>query len=209
MSRWQEWHVDYDDPRSTLARRLHVVRKLLGRALDTTPPGPVQLLSLCAGQARDVLGVVPNHPRRDDVRGRLVELDPANAAVARDGLQDAGLDEIDVVVADAGTTDSACGVVPADVVLLCGIFGNIAESDIERTIRAAPMLCAGGATVLWTRHRRQPDLIASIVDWFAAAGFVEVEVVKLAASLSTVGSHRLAVPPQAFEPGRRLFSFIR
>jgi hypothetical protein len=208
VSDWQEWHVDYDDPGSTLARRLHVVQDLLGRALDTAPPGPVRLLSLCSGQARDVLGVVLRNPRRNDVRGRLVELDPGNAAVARVALRHAGLDGIDVLVADAGTTDSANGAVPADIVLLCGIFGNITDVDIERTIRAVPVLCAPAATVLWTRHRRPPDLVPRIVDWFAASGFAQVDVVKPAGTLSTVGSHRLVAPPQEFEPGRRLFSFV-
>ncbi|MGH9250784.1 MAG: hypothetical protein ACRD0W_14855 [Acidimicrobiales bacterium] len=146
MSHWAQWHVDYDNPGSALARRLRVVQALLGRALDTAPPGPVRLLSLCAGQARDVLGVVPGHPRRNDVRARLVELDPDNAAAAREGIRRAGLDQIDVLAADAGTTDSAVGAVPADVVLLCGVFGNITDDDIEGTIRATPMLCASGAT---------------------------------------------------------------
>jgi hypothetical protein len=32
---------------------------------------------------RDVIGVLAGHPRRDDVRARLVELDERNVAVAR------------------------------------------------------------------------------------------------------------------------------
>ncbi|HZY29573.1 MAG TPA: hypothetical protein VFE49_15085 [Jiangellaceae bacterium] len=128
--------------------------------------------------------------------------------MARVALRHAGLDGIDVLVADAGTTDSANGAVPADIVLLCGIFGNITDVDIERTIRAVPVLCAPAATVLWTRHRRPPDLVPRIVDWFAASGFAQVDVVKPAGTLSTVGSHRLVAPPQEFEPGRRLFSFV-
>ncbi|GHD35622.1 hypothetical protein GCM10010335_31060 [Streptomyces galbus] len=30
---------------------------------------------MCAGQGRDLIGVLAGHPRRDDVRARLVELD--------------------------------------------------------------------------------------------------------------------------------------
>jgi hypothetical protein len=33
------------------------------------------VISLCAGQGRDLLGVLADHPRREDVRARLVELD--------------------------------------------------------------------------------------------------------------------------------------
>ncbi|HMG29005.1 MAG TPA: hypothetical protein VK585_02650 [Jiangellaceae bacterium] len=58
------------------------------------------------------------------------------------------------------------------------------------------MLCATGATVLWTRHRRQPEVVPRILGWFAAAGFAEIDVVMPAGSTSTIGSHRLSAPPQ-------------
>jgi hypothetical protein len=80
VSHWAQWHVDYDNPGSALARRLRVVQELLDRALDAASPGPVRLLSLCAGQARDVLGVVLGHPRRDNVRA------PGRARVPAIGL---------------------------------------------------------------------------------------------------------------------------
>lgn len=38
--------------------------------------------------------------------------------------------------------------VPADLVLLCGIFGNIPDADVQATVRAAPQLCAPGAEVV-------------------------------------------------------------
>ena len=58
--------------------------------------------------------------------------------------------------------------------MLCGIFGNVSDRDIERTIRAAPALCRPGATVIWTRHRRPPDLTAQVRAWFTESGFEDV-----------------------------------
>ena len=63
---------------------------------------------------------------------------------------------------------------PADVLLLCGIFGNVSDRDINRTVQAAPALCRAGATVIWTRHRRPPDLTPRIRQWFADSGFAEI-----------------------------------
>ena len=63
---------------------------------------------------------------------------------------------------------------PADVVLACGIFGNVSTEDIHRFVAFAPALCAPGATVIWTRHRRPPDRTDDIRHWFAAAGFDEL-----------------------------------
>ena len=88
------------------------------------------------------------------VQGRLVDSDPTLADRARRTAREASLTGIEVVVADAGTTSAYAGAVPADLVLACGIFGNIVDTDIERTIRALPMLCAEGATVIGTRWQR-------------------------------------------------------
>jgi hypothetical protein len=83
VSRWIEWHRAYDDPDSPLSRRLAVVQRTIAETLDTAAPGAIRVISMCAGEGRDLLGVVPHHPRGRDVTGRLVELDPALAEVAR------------------------------------------------------------------------------------------------------------------------------
>ena len=88
----------------------------------------------------------------------LVESDPHNAALARQGADEAGLSQVEVRAADASRVANYADALPADVLLLCGIFGNVSEDDIQRTAQAAPALCAAGATVIWTRHRRAPDL---------------------------------------------------
>jgi hypothetical protein len=102
--------------------------------LESAPPGLVRVISVCAGQGRDLLGVLDGHPRRDDVRARLVEVDAQIAAVARARAQAAGLDRVDVVTGYAARTDQYRDMAPADLVLGCGVFGNITDQDIERTV---------------------------------------------------------------------------
>jgi hypothetical protein len=151
--------------------------------------------------------------RRDDVRVLLVEYDERNAEVARRLAAEAGLAQVRVRQADAGQVSSFADALPADVLLLCGIFGNISDGDIRRTVFAAPALCAPGATVIWTRHRRPPDLTPSIREWFAESGFTEVAFDELdVGRLLSVGTHRLAdtrdrgsMPPVI--PDQRLFTF--
>jgi len=208
---WARWHDGYDDPSSPLSARLAIVRAHLADALTAVPPGPVSLVSLCAGQGRDVLGVLPGHPRRDDVTAVLVELDPRNARSAADRAAREGLATVDVREADAGATAGYADALPADVLLLCGIFGNVSDADIGRTVAAAPALCAPGGTVIWTRHRRSPDLTLLVREWFAAAGFTEVafDAPETGSTLIGVGVHRRqdADPAPAPVP-RRLFSFV-
>ena len=199
---WVAWHEAYDDD-TPLHRRLITVQRRIREALLERPAGPIRVVSACAGEARDLLGALVDHPRATDVRGRLVELDLELARRAAASAPPG----IEVVCADAGSTDAYLGSVPADLVLVCGVFGNIGDGDVRQTVRALPTLCAAGAIVFWTRHRRPPDLTPDIRGWFADAGFEEMSFDAPADVEWSVGVHRFVADPQPIVPGRRLFSF--
>lgn len=205
---WVAWHDHYDEPGSGLAWRLEVIQDHIRAALDRAPEGPVRAVSLCAGQGRDLLGVLADHRRRHDVTARLVELDPRNTRIARDAAGAAGLAGVEVVTGDAGTTSAYAGAVPADLILACGVFGNVPEEDIATTVALLPRLAAPGATVIWTRHRVAPDLTPRIRTWFADGGFQELAFDTCPARVQGVGVHRLVADPQPFRAGERLFTFV-
>lgn len=206
---YAEWHRAYDDPSSQLSRRLRVVQEYLRRAIDDHP-GRIRIVSMCAGEGRDVISVLDGHPRRSELSARLVELDPRNVAAARAAAAAAGLGQVEVVEGDAANTDAYAGAAPADIILACGVFGNITDGDVRRTVEHLPCLCAPGATVIWTRGW-QPDRDAAgaIRGWFAESGFEEVAFEAAPDNTYRVGAHRLVAPPRAFAPGVRLFSFFR
>jgi len=204
---WVEWHERYADPDSALSRRLLVVQRRLSDAFDAAAPGPIRLVSMCAGQGRDVIGVLGEHDRGADVVALLVELDPDLASDARSAAAAAGLAGVTVVQGDASTTSTYAGAVPADVVMVCGVFGNVVDDDVRRTVQELPCLCAPEATVIWTRHRREPDLTPTVRAWFTEAGFVEVAFDGAPGSFG-VGTHRLVAPPQELRAGRRMFTFV-
>ena len=58
---------------------------------------------------------------------------------------------------DAGLVSSYVGAGPADVLLACGVFGNIPDGDLLRTVDALPGLLAPGGTVVWTRGAKVPQ----------------------------------------------------
>jgi len=204
---WVAWHDSYDDPQSPLAQRLIAVQGRIAEALEQAPPGPLRAVSICAGQGRDLIGVLGKHPRAGDVTARLVELDPRNADTARQLATDAGLPQVEVVTGDAAQTSVYAGLVPADLVLACGVFGNITDEDIARTIRCCAGLCATGGTAVWTRGRGEPDLIPQICDWFAAEGF-ELVGISEPGTRWGVGAHRFAGTPRPLPASERMFSFL-
>jgi len=206
MSEWVQWHEGYE-PGQPLALRLGVVQGLIRSALDSRPPGPIRVISICAGDGRDLLGVLPGHPRRSDVHARLVELDPDLAARGAARATDVS-SSIDVVNADAAVTSAYAGAVPADIVLVCGVFGNITDDDVHRTVEQLPSLCAPDATVIWTRGTFPPDLTPAIRGWFEDSGFSELAFVAIPDTTVGVGANLLTSPPRAFDPNVRLFTFL-
>jgi hypothetical protein len=203
---WRAWHQDYADPDSALGRRLVVVQTQVRAALDRSAPGPVRAISVCAGQGHDLIGVLAEHPRREDVTARLVELDEHNALLARRAAEDAELDGVEVIAADASMTDAYENAVPADLILICGVFGNISADGIAHTVSHLPRLCTPKATVIWTRHRHPPDLTPYIRETFERAGFGELAFED--SPPFGVGANCLLASPQPFKRDLCLFEFV-
>ena len=203
---WRAWHDRYDDPASSLAQRLDTVRARIADALDSAPPGPLRAISMCAGQGRDLIPVLAAHPRGREVPARRGELAPVLAETARQAAAASGLPLVEVVTGDAALTGAYAGLTPADLVLACGVFGNITDTDIERTIGCCRQLCAAGGTVVWTRGRSAPDKVPQVCRWFAAHGF-ELRWLSDPARKFGVGVHRFAGQPQPLAAGLRMFTF--
>jgi hypothetical protein len=203
------WHDEYDRAGSPLHLRLLVVQDLIAAALDELPPGPIRVISLCAGQGRDLIGVARRHRRGADLAGVLVEADPRNAAAARTRIEQAGLAGLTVIEGDAGQSGVYAGAVPASLVLACGIFGNVSDEDIRRTVGFLPALCAARGWVIWTRQPREDGILPVIQGWFEEAGFRPQALVIAEGNLFGVGAARLTTPPRPFRSGQELFTFVQ
>lgn len=179
---YQDWHRRYDDPASSLSWRLGRVRAHLSDALDSRS-GPIGVLSVCAGDGRDLLGVLAGRADAERVSAVLLEVHPDLARQAREAAAAAGLSQVDVRTIDASLPAAYRGAAPADVVLLVGIFGNVSDTDVWRLIAFAPQLCRPGATLVWSRGRAfsrelpgvtRGDLNDQVRARFSAAGFDEM-----------------------------------
>ncbi|NEE03792.1 SAM-dependent methyltransferase [Phytoactinopolyspora halotolerans] len=201
---WHRWHQGYQEG-GKLQERLRIVQDQLRLALAAVPPGPVQIISVCAGQGHDVVGMVSGSERRGDVRACLVELDGRNVAEAQRRIDDADLQGFEVRQADAGITDTYDGAAPADIVLLCGEFGSLTDDDVESTVATLPQLCKERGQVIWTAHRAAPGLFEHASAAFERHGFVPVW--KDPNDPFGVARDQLVARPREFRTGQRMFSF--
>jgi hypothetical protein len=129
-------------------------------------------------------------------------------AAARAGVAAAGLSGITVTCADAGDFAAYRTAVPADLVLLAGVLGNISDEGVRATINALPRLCAQGTTVIWTRTRRAPDLTPQVRRWFLGAGFTEQAFYAPPDVLFSVGVHLFRGLPEHPPTSGRIFTFV-
>ncbi len=206
---YDAWHRAYDDPDSGLSWRLRTVQDWIGRALDEQA-GPFRVISVCAGDGRDLFGALTGRDDADRVSATLIELSEVIADRAERNATESEA-AVDLRRADAGLSDSYTGLAPAELVLLVGIFGNISEDDIRATIAWTPRLCAPGATVIWSRGREGGDLNPEIRSWFRGAGFTETGYAELDSDrLPALGVVRYdGGRSDPVQPGERLFTFVR
>lgn len=152
---WRDWPTRAYR-RGGLQTRLATVKRHLRECIDLAPQGAVRIVSVCAGDGRDVTDVVDSHPRRVDVSAWLVEADSASIATGEQRARDVGLhDSVRFLHADASTYATYIGIAPADVVLFCGVWGHVPPADRSSVAMALRSLCRPGGVVLWTRGVRR------------------------------------------------------
>jgi len=207
------WHEMYDDPGLSLSRRLGLVREVLRAELDARP-GPVRVVSVCAGDGRDILGVLAEREDAARVSVTLVEVLQELVERARSAAAKVAAN-VEVVAADAGCSQTCVGLatVPADVVLLVGVLGNLSDADVAATVAAMPRLSASGATLLWSRGRsleNADDFVTPVRTAFSAAGFAEVSIrsFHVEDDRTALGVVRFDGPPMPLGPRERWFTFV-
>ena len=210
MKDWLAWHEAYEDPASSLALRLEVVRRLIGQALDEVASAEPRLLSLCAGDGRDVISVLAARAAQPYVAAVLIESDPMLAQRAREAAAKVGLSSVEVRCKDAGDLSSFSDVVPVDVLMLCGIFGNIEHSAVKSAVDAIPRLVRSSGFVIWTRGGSEPDRRPEIRRLFKSAGLEEVAFEGAPERYGVGLNRQLAVPAPSSgrQSSHRLFTFL-
>lgn len=206
---WFEWH-DLYQTEIRLQQRLEIVREYLARSLDALPPGRIQIVSACAGDGRDVVGTLTNHVRKADVHARLVELNPQLVQRGWVTVTEAGLtQQIEFVNGDATLSDNYAGAVPADIVVVCGIFGNLAdEAALQQLIGNLKYLAKPGTFVAWTRGNRGDIIYSDIARQnLKAANFAEVDFRLTATGDMGVGLHQYLGESVPLSANKTLFVF--
>jgi hypothetical protein len=207
---WSDWPQEaYRQQR--YEQRLSKVREHFTECLDNAPRGPVRVLSLCAGDGRDVIGGLGSHPRRTDVTAWLIESNRQSVALGVRQAASARLEKaVNFLCGDATAYAAYKNITPADIVLLCGVWGHVRADERELLVRAVASLCKPGGSVIWTRGVL-PDTtrLQQIQLHFAALPWEEVRVSITSDHRWAVATYRYSGPPRELPRSGRLFRFQR
>lgn len=206
---WQKWHTLYDDSESGLAKRLRLVQEAIGNSLPKKPEDKYQIIDICSGDGRDLLEVLAHYPNNDNIHSYLVEIDDKLARESERTASDKGLQNVTVMNGDASSLRTYKNVTPADLILLCGIFGNISNDDIRNTIESLAQLSKQGTRVVWTRHLRSPEVVPMIRHSFIANDFKEVDYKTTSDDSYAIGIYEFYGLPQRLNDDIRLFTFTK
>jgi hypothetical protein len=205
---WSDW-PGKAYTRAGYQQRLAAVERHLDESLLLAPVGPVLIASMCAGDGRDVVGVVQSHPRRSDVIAWLVELNGNSVAAGVAHARRAGLERtVNFLHADATSFATYGNIAPADILLVCGVWGHVPLEERASLVRACGTLCTPGGVVIWTRGvRRGTARFEAIRELFAGPAWEEIRATITPDAKWAVATHRYLGPASAPPTSGQIFHF--
>jgi hypothetical protein len=207
---WTGWPAEaYAQKR--YQQRLEAVLEHLRSNLDNLPAGPLRLISICAGDGRDVIGVLRRHDRRSDLSAWLVELDRQSVVAGIQEASIAGLhDTIHFINGDATDYATYQRIGPADVVLACGVWGHVPVHERTALVDALAGLCKRRGTVTWTRGVSAGITRLNRIELlFAGPSWESVHTTITSDKKWAVATYRHFGPPVALPEAGRIFNFQR
>ncbi|MNR04651.1 hypothetical protein D3C85_1206300 [compost metagenome] len=153
--------------------------------------------------------MLAHYPNSDNIHSYLVEIDERLVQECKHTVSDRGLQNVTVVKGDASLLRTYRDVIPADLILLCGIFGNIANEDILNTIESLAQLSKQGTRVVWTRNLRDPKVVPMIRHSFTANDFKEVDYRTTSDDSYAIGIYEFYGLSQRLKDDIQLFTFIK
>ncbi len=205
---WSGW-PEKAYQREGYQQRLQAVEEHLGECLDEAPAGPVRILSMCAGDGRDVIGAVRSHRRRKDIAAWLVELNSQSVELGKGYSVNAGLDRtLKFINADATIYSTYRSIGPADIVLVCGVWGHVPAHEKTLLVRAISTLCKPGGAVIWTRGTSKGiGRVREIEALFAGSWWEKERVTYTADAAWAIATYRYRGPAHELPAVGQIFHF--
>lgn len=208
---WNQW-LDRYETNQPLRERLTFVVSHIAKAILDCHEDPVPVLSVCAGDGRDLVVALSSMESKRMVRADLIESNPDVVSKGRNLVAEHGLSQsVKFRCADATKRRTYQYLTPAKVVIVSGVFGNLRDIDAARLIRLLHSLCQPDSLVIWTRNLVEFDDGGSATDKIReilrASDYEETRFERTQSGVFAIATHRYRGQTKPLPTDEILFDF--
>ena len=149
---WNDWHSIYDDKESAPYKRSIITQELVNNYLNIHKKNII-ILSICSGQARDILPAIAGREDKDRITTYLLDIDKDCLEYAQEYARIHDIPNVHTINKDASLKESYDDIPKADLIVICGLFGHLVPEDIAATALFLQTLIEDNATVIWSRNK--------------------------------------------------------
>ena len=146
---WNDWHSIYDDKESAPYKRSIITQELVNNYLNIHKKNII-ILSICSGQARDILPAIAGREDKDRITTYLLDIDKDCLEYAQEYARIHDIPNVHTINKDASLKESYDDIPKADLIVICGLFGHLSLEDITTTVSFLAYISDNDAHVIWS-----------------------------------------------------------
>jgi hypothetical protein len=146
---WNDWHIIYDDKESAPYKRSLLTQQLINNYLISHKKNII-ILSICSGQARDILPAIAGREDKDRITTYLLDIDKDCLEYAQEYACIHDIPNVHTINKDASLKESYDDIPKADLIVICGLFGHLVPEDIATTASFLAHISDNDAHVIWS-----------------------------------------------------------
>ena len=184
----ENWHLNHNDMNSTPYKRNKDEQNLIKTCLNSIKNN-VNIISICSGQARDILPILAGKKDNNKINTYLIDTDLECLEYADNYAKENKIPNVHLINKNAGLRETYNDIPQADIIIICGVFGHLSLLDIKSTISFIKHLLNENGFVIWSRHKFDNDISEDIKNIFKELNFNELAFVSPEDEPYTLGLH--------------------
>ena len=155
--KWTEWHEEaYNDINSLPYQRTEIVKDLINKYLSEIDKDIV-VISIGAGQSRDILPVLIGRKDNDRITTYLIDTDIECLNYAKNYAKDNNIINVHIVDMDGSLVKNYKDIPKADLIIFCGMMTQKNTDEVKKLANNIKLICNKDAQIIWSRHGYDKD----------------------------------------------------
>lgn len=173
--KWTEWHENaYNNTNSLAYQRTEIVKNLINKYLYEINKNVV-IVSIGAGQGRDILSVLKERKDNNRIFTYLIDTDMECLDYAKNYAEKNNIINVNVVNIDGSLTENYKDIPKADLIIFCGMMNQKNTEEVKSLANNMKFLCNEDAQIIWSRHGYDEDYSTSFRNVFNENFYKELD----------------------------------